>query len=108
MAESDPDLEKTDIDILQERLQNTNLQIRLEETEIKFYRAKEQIDILKQRLADVKGRYKRTEGSEILGMRHSLRIRIMVMKGLISMYHDYVNVTAEEIIKLREESVDSG
>ena len=67
----------------------------------KYDRASVEIKNIKRILRETKHRYKRAELQDDERIRNNIRIRIMVIKGMMYVYHEYACLKGEEILEKR-------
>ncbi|KAL3870284.1 hypothetical protein ACJMK2_038360 [Sinanodonta woodiana] len=81
-------------------LDNTHLQEKLSDAQLKFEKACQQIVLLDQKIKDLEVRYKRAVRNKKNSFRYNLRLRLSVVTGVKMMYHHYASTKAEELTRL--------
>jgi hypothetical protein len=69
----------------------------------KFDKASVQIRNLKRTLREIKHRYKMADKQDDERIRGNMRIRIMVLKGMLYVYHEYACLKGYEVLERRME-----
>lgn len=69
----------------------------------KFDKASVQIRNMKRTLREIKHRYKIADKEDDERIRSNMRIRIMVLKGMLYVYHEYACLKGDEILERRME-----
>lgn len=82
-------------------IERRQLCVEITSAQDKFERASEQIKHMKRLLKDTKTRYKRAVSSEDERIGGNVRIRIMVLKGMLFVYHQYACLKSDEVLEKR-------
>lgn len=69
----------------------------------KFDKASVQIRNMKRTLREIKHRYKMADKQDDERIRSNMRIRIMVLKGMLYVYHEYACLKGDEVLERRME-----
>ena len=73
----------------------------LYESQLRFQRACDQLQLLNQRLATLNLRYGKARDDDLKTFRYSLRMRILVVEGLLTAYCNYACLKKNEVLDLR-------
>lgn len=82
-------------------VQKRQLSEDIQKAQTKFERASSQIRQIKRVLKDTKIRYKMADKKDDERLRANIRIRLMVLKGLLYVYHQYACVKGDEVLEKR-------
>ena len=81
----------------------SEVQDRLQDVELKFKKACQQIILLDQQIRDLEVRYKRAVKNKKNSFRYNLRLKLSVVTGVKMMYHHYASTKAEDIQRMRRQ-----
>ena len=92
--------------LTRKRLKMSKLQLygALYETERRFRRACEQIDLLNRHLLNVNERYNAARAADRKVHRYTLRMRMMITEALLRTYCHYACQKRQEVIQLRKKA----
>lgn len=79
------------------------LQEKLNDAQLKFERACQQIVLLDQKIKDLEVRYKRAVQRRQNSFRYNLRLKLSVYTGIKMMYHHYAGTKADELTVLHRQ-----
>ena len=79
------------------------LQDKLNDAQLKFERACQQIVLLDQKIKDLEVRYKRAVRRKQNSFRYNLRLKLSVFTGIKMMYHHYAGTKADELTRLHRQ-----
>lgn len=79
------------------------LQEKLNDAQLKFERACQQIVVLDQKIKDLEVRYKRAVKVKQNSFRYNLRLKLSVFTGIKMMYHHYAGTKADELTRLHRQ-----
>lgn len=82
---------------------NAYLQEKLNDAQLKFEKACQQIVLLDQKIKDLEVRYKRALKNKKNSFRYNLRLRLSVVTGVKMMYHHYASTKADELHRLHRQ-----
>lgn len=82
-------------------LQRRQISQEIQNAQKKFERASKQIHHIKRVLKETKTRYKMADKRDDERLRSNIRIRIMVMKGMLYVYHQYACIKGDEVLEKR-------
>jgi len=75
----------------------------LQQTEIRFRKACNQINLLNRKMESIHKRYNFAKKNNHRVFRYKLRLRLAVVEGLRNMYYEYANKKASRVVELRRE-----
>ena len=78
------------------------LQNKLNDAQLKFRKACQQIILLDQQIRDLEVRYKRAVKNKKNSFRYNLRLKLSVVTGVKMMYHHYASTKGDEIERMRQ------
>ena len=84
-------------------IDSSHLQDKLNDAQLKFERACQQIVSLDQKIKDLEVRYKRAVKNKQNSFRYNLRLRLSVFTGIKMMYHHYAGTKADELTRLHRQ-----
>ena len=84
-------------------MDSSHLQDKLNDAQLKFERACQQIVSLDQKIKDLEVRYKRAVKNKQNSFRYNLRLRLSVFTGIKMMYHHYAGTKADELTRLHRQ-----
>lgn len=79
------------------------LQEKLNDSQLKFERACQQIVLLDQKIKDLEVRYKQAVKRKQNSFRYNLRLKLSVYTGIKMMYHHYAGTKADELTRLHRQ-----
>ena len=79
------------------------MQDKLNDAQLKFRKACQQIILLDQQIRDLEVRYKRAVKNKKNSFRYNLRLKLSVVTGVKMMYHHYATTKGDEIEKIRQQ-----
>lgn len=86
-----------------ETIDSGALQEKLNDAQLKFERACQQIVLLDQKIKDLEVRYKRAVKVKQNSFRYNLRLKLSVFTGIKMMYHHYAGTKADELTRLHRQ-----
>lgn len=81
----------------------TDMKTELQQTEIRFRKACNQINLLNRKMESIHKRYNCAKKNNHRVFRYKLRLRLAVVEGLRNMYYEYANKKASRVVELRRE-----
>ncbi|XP_045199277.1 uncharacterized protein LOC123553738 [Mercenaria mercenaria] len=87
----------------QENESLTDMKTELQQTEIRFRKACNQINLLNRKMESIHKRYNCAKKNNHRVFRYKLRLRLAVVEGLRNMYYEYANKKASRVVELRRE-----
>jgi chromosome segregation ATPase len=84
-------------------IERRRLCLEINSAQHKFDKASVQIRNLKRTLREIKHRYKMADKQDDERIRGNMRIRIMVLKGMLYVYHEYACLKRHEVLERRME-----
>lgn len=75
----------------------------LHQTEVRFRKACNQINLLNRKMDSIHKRYNCAKKNNHRVFRYKLRLRLAVVEGLRNMYYEYANKKASRVVELRRE-----
>ncbi|WAR27880.1 hypothetical protein MAR_013584 [Mya arenaria] len=75
----------------------------LQQTEVRFRKACNQINLLNRKMESIHKRYNCAKKNNHRVFRYKLRLRLAVVEGLRNMYYEYANKKASRVVELRSE-----
>ncbi|KAL4220297.1 hypothetical protein ACF0H5_020705 [Mactra antiquata] len=81
----------------------TDKKTELQQTEIRFRKACNQINLLNRKMESIHKRYNCAKKNNHRVFRYKLRLRLAVVEGLRNMYYEYANKKATRVVELRRE-----
>ncbi|KAH3733494.1 uncharacterized protein LOC127850545 [Dreissena polymorpha] len=79
------------------------LKTELKQSEIRFRKACNQINLLNKKMESIHKRYNCAKKKNHRVFRYKLRLRLAVVEGLRNMYYEYANKKASRVVELRSE-----
>lgn len=80
-----------------------DMKTELQQTEIRFRKACNQINLLNRKMESIHKRYNCAKKNNHRVFRYKLRLRLAVVEGLRNMYYEYANKKASRVVELRRE-----
>lgn len=87
----------------QETNSATEMKSELHQTEVRFRKACNQINLLNRKMDSIHKRYNCAKKNNHRVFRYKLRLRLAVVEGLRNMYYEYANKKASRVVELRRE-----
>ena len=84
-------------------IERRRLCLEINSAQQKFDKASVQIRNMKWTLREIKHRYKMADTQDDERIRSNMRIRIMVLKGMLYVYHEYACLKGDEVLERRME-----
>ena len=81
----------------------TEMKSELHQTEVRFRKACNQINLLNRKMESIHKRYNCAKKNNHRVFRYKLRLRLAVVEGLRNMYYEYANKKASRVVELRRE-----
>lgn len=80
-----------------------DMKAELHQTEVRFRKACNQINLLNRKMDSIHKRYNCAKKNNHRVFRYKLRLRLAVVEGLRNMYYEYANKKASRVVELRRE-----
>jgi len=82
-------------------IERRRLCLEINSAQQKFDKASVQIRNMKRTLREIKHRYKMADKQDDERIRSNMRIRIMVLKGMLYVYYEYACLKGDEVLERR-------
>lgn len=99
----DEAMEESRTHIAMDTIDRGALQEKMNDSQLKFERACQQIVLLDQKIKDLEVRYKQAVKRKQNSFRYNLRLKLSVFTGIKMMYHHYAGTKADELTHLHRQ-----